>query len=459
MLRHMQWLGALAGMVLMGMASAAPATSARSVATGQGWSLSTSDQALAEGFLRRMQDEGVIAARLAASDDAALIHDLLYSASNLRSGRVKPADINPLWALPASREDLSNGLLAALTDHRLPAWLDGLAPADPDYPRLLAARRRYSAFHDNGGWEPLGRLRLKPGEVGLNVLRLRARLAAEGYHEPSGAGSDLYDPALAGLVTGFQARHALKADGEVGPATAAALDVSATARLDAIDANLERMRWAPRIEGPQVVVDIGRAQLQLLRPSHPILAMRVIVGDPKHQTPLFASSLRAVILNPPWDVPASIAKAELWPKEAKSPGYLARNHIVLVDGRLRQAPGPSNSLGLLKFDMDSPFGVFLHDTPSRQLFDRDSRTLSHGCIRLQAPRELAVALLADQGWRPESLDQAIASGATQRIPLAVSIPVSLEYRTVWFDQDGEVVFGPDPYGWDRQLANALHHIP
>jgi L,D-transpeptidase YcbB len=163
-----------------------------------------------------------------------------------------------------------------------------------------------------------------------------------------------------------------------------------------------------------------------------------------------------VVINPPWNVPASIANAEILPRAARDPGYLTRNGFRYVDGRLQQRPGAANALGRLKFDLQSPYGVYLHDTPSKSAFARPTRTLSHGCMRLEQPQALAAWLLARQGWTPSRLEAAIGQGATQRIALQTPPPLLVVYRTAFGDRTGARLW-PDPYGWDTALGAALGH--
>ncbi|OYW91119.1 MAG: hypothetical protein B7Z13_13365 [Caulobacterales bacterium 32-67-6] len=265
----------------------------------------------------------------------------------------------------------------------------------------------------------------------------------------------VFDTALQDVVRRYQRRRGLEPDGVVGPATLAALNVSAEARLAQIDANLERWRWLPRpLPATRIEADVGAARAALFVDDVRVLDMRIIVGAPATKTPIFASQIETVVFNPPWNVPASIANGEILPRAARDPGYLARNNFTYRNGRLQQQPGPTNSLGQVKFDMPSPFGVYLHDTPGRAAFARPVRTLSHGCMRLEKPRELATLLLASQGWSREMVDQAIAEGQTQRVDLAARVPVLVTYSTAFVDGDGLHLL-PDPYGWDAQLTAAL----
>jgi len=223
-----------------------------------------------------------------------------------------------------------------------------------------------------------------------------------------------------------------------------------------IDANLERWRWLPHdLPDDRLELDTGAAEATLYVAGRPALQMRAIVGDPSHKTPMFASRVDAVVFNPPWNVPDSIARKEILPKAARDPGYLSRNGFVRTTQGLQQRPGPGNALGQVKFDLRSPFGVYLHDTPGRASFARRARTLSHGCMRLEQPRELAERLLAVQGWARARIDQAIAAGSTQRVSLRNPMPLFVVYRTASVDQDGWATFRRDRYGWDHKLLAAL----
>jgi len=298
------------------------------------------------------------------------------------------------------------------------------------------------------------------GAADPRIAVLRARLAAEDYATPESKAPTVLDASLAQALTDYQSHHALPANGLLDAATQAELDAPAAARLATIDINLERERWLPAaLPANRIEVDIAAQVLTVFQDGRPGLTMRAIVGNPKHHTPSFATHTTAVIFNPPWVVPSSIASAELYPKERRSPGYFARNGFHIVGGQLIQAPGPKAALGYVKFDLVSPFGVYLHDTPSRGLFKRDRRALSHGCMRLELPRDLAAFLLGKQGWSRADVDAAIAAGATRRVALTTQTPVFVVYRTASADNAGVLTVHPDVYGWDAKLAAALQGQP
>ena len=393
---------------------------------------------------------------VAALPDSQLNAAVVAYAETELGQRVRPEEIDRLWAIAAPRRDVAAELAAARAEGRLAAWLASLSPTDPGYRGLQAAAASYRRLVATGGWRrlPAG----KPIALGVTepeVATLRERLALEGYSAPA-ADPQHFDPALATQLSRYQADRSLPPTGKLDPATRAALDVPAADRLATLEANLERWRWLPRRPpATRFELDIAAAEGRLIKDGTTSLQMRVVVGDVKHKTPMFASALTGVVFDPPWNVPAQIAAQEILPKAARDPGYLARNDFVVTDGRLQQQPGPKNALGAVKFDLSSPFGVYLHDTPAKTLFGRAKRTLSHGCMRLEKPQALAEALLEAQGWTAASVAEAMAAGHTQATALRAPLPLYVLYWTADLSPAGRVRFRPDVYGWDRALLGAL----
>jgi murein L,D-transpeptidase YcbB/YkuD len=431
-------------------------------------------QALAQAKLEGIEspDAGPAVAALDSPDpaardaaDATLSAMAIGLAGAEHGMRIDPSAEDPGLALRPPYNAAAD-FAAVRRAGRVADWVRGLAPSDPAYQRLVAARGRYATIVSAGGWPivPPGKP-LKPGATDPRAPVLRQRLLAEGYVEAASplaaplvppSPPDLFDPSLAAALRDFQTDHALKADGILTAQTTDALDTPAEARLAAIDANLERERWLPReLPADRIEVDTGDPRATLFEGGAPVLTMRAIAGEPTKRTPTFASKVVAIEFNPPWIVPADIAAKELYPKERRSPGYFARNDLYVANGQLIQKAGPKSSLGYLKFVIPDPFDVYLHDTPARTLFDRDKRWLSHGCVRLQNPRDLAAALLARQGLDRAAIDAAIATGVTYSTPLKVPVPVYVVYRTVIAEPDGRVLFRPDAYGWDGEMALAL----
>lgn len=266
-------------------------------------------------------------------------------------------------------------------------------------------------------------------------------------------GGSLMDVHTANAVRRFQARHGLAADGVVGPRTLAALNAPVAGEVARARVNLAR-GLDDRAALPRYVeVNVPGFELRLVEGGRVTLRSRVIVGDRKNATPIFDDLMRTIEINPSWYVPRSI-EAELTEKETKRPGYLAGNGFYWWTpthggpDRLVQRPGPENALGRVKFLFPNHHAVYLHDTPRRGLFGRSQRSLSHGCIRVEKPFDLALALLRGQGWDADRLRAAYAGTRTRRVELTSHVPVFLDYRTAYVDEQGRLQLRPDLYGHD-----------
>jgi L,D-transpeptidase YcbB len=381
----------------------------------------------------------------------------LRLARALAQGAVRPDTVQPDWTIPVPPFDAEAALqrLAASGDP-LP-WLRSLAPQQEDYQRLRQALARYRSLARAGGWPPLpnGPV-VKPGAADPRLPLLRSRLMLEGDLAANAATGTVFDAATEQALRRFQRRHGLAADGRLGGATLAALNVSAEARARQIAANLERWRWLPRaVPDDRIVVNAAAAGLSLVKSGETVLRLRVIVGTPQHPTPVLAARIVSLLLNPPWDIPSSIAAKEIRPRARRDPGYLAREGIVPHGGGLRQLPGPKNALGGLKFEMPNPLDVYLHDTPDKRLFDRMPRFFSHGCIRLEHPQELAQLLLQQDAAASARLEPAIAAETTSRLPVTPTIPIYVLYFTATAAADETVMLYDDLYGRDAPLIAAL----
>jgi L,D-transpeptidase YcbB len=402
----------------------------------------------------------VVPAAPPAERDLLLTDSFLRYAKTLAQGRASSAKIESDWALRAPDFDAA-GVLDRAAGGDVAAVLAALAPEAPSYKRLQAALLRYRAIDAAGGWPLLPEaVKLKRGDSGAAVAILRQRLAAEGFLTE--AKGKEFDAAVQAALKRFQLQHGIDVDGQVGRATFLALNVTAAARVEQIRANLERWREMPR-DWPEtrIEVNVPAAWLTVVEHNVPGLAMRAIVGAEKHPTPVLQARMNAVLFNPPWNIPTSIIKKEILPHLKRDPSYLDRNHYVYVTHNgasgMQQLPGPDNALGRIKFELPNEFDVYLHDTPSHPLFSRAIRTLSHGCVRLENPRELAVYVLAGakSSWGLDEIDGAIAGGDTRRVQMARSIPVYLIYWTAFVDDDGTVEFRDDIYGRDLRLARAM----
>jgi len=393
--------------------------------------------------------------------------DLFASAMALRYardmmfGRVDLHGIETDIDVRRPADDLTAQLDAALAQPDIAPWLAGLAPSAPAYRRLVEAYRRYRDRPDAADTDPIaagGPLRL--GATGPRVAALKARLRRLGDLR-DGADDTRFDASAKAALAAFQRRHGIAGDGKLTRETLAALNLPDAERLRQLVLNLERWRYFGHVlAATRIEVNIAAATVQFIENGRVGMAMRAVVGDRKHESPTLVSpALDAIVLNPTWHVPVSIVEKEIEPRLAREPDYLERNDMHWDNGHLLQASGARNSLGRIKFDFPSPFAVYLHDTPSHNLFARQNRALSHGCIRVELPRELALKLLASQeNWTPERLKTAIDGGATRIIAVPDGPQVALVYWTAFVDEDGTVEFRPDPYGRDVKLEAALDRM-
>ncbi len=285
----------------------------------------------------------------------------------------------------------------------------------------------------------------------------------------------LYAGEVVAAVQRFQARHGLAADGSVGPATLAALNVSVDRRIDQLRANLERGRWVMGdLERDFIVVNIAGFRTYLVHDDEVVWSTRSQVGKPYRRTPIFKAKMTYVVLNPTWTVPPTIFRQDILPQLRKSSGYLATRNIDAVDSKggvvdpatvdwtsarsypysFVQRPGPTNALGRIKFMFPNEHFVYLHDTPSRDLFEQTSRAFSSGCIRIENPLELATLLLGAK-WTRARLDQALATERTQTVFLDKPVTVMLLYWTTDVDAQGRVAFWPDVYTNDSHVIEEL----
>jgi L,D-transpeptidase YcbB len=418
---------------------------------------------------------------------------LILGLSHLYLGKVNPETLSSQWNFdrrPVDRERGFEQLTRALDSGQIRETFDRARPQHIWYQRGRERLKEYRALAAVGGWPALpDGATLKPGMSDPRVPVMRARLQVTRDFVPGDASStlaalpELYDPELELAVKRFQERHGLTADGAVGPATRAALNVPVEARVDQIRVNLERGRWVlHEIKGEIVVVDVAGFDVSYFRDDEPIWTSKVIVGRPYRETPIFKSLITYVVLNPTWTIPPTILVKDKLPVIKRDPGYLKRNNIRVIDGRgrevdpysvnwhqygagrlppyqLRQDPGEDNALGLVKIMFPNPHMVYLHDTPAKSLFEKDERTFSSGCIRVQKAFELAELVLDDPvAWNQQTMAEAVATRKMQTVNLAKPVPVLILYWTAQPRADGQVVFRNDVYGRDPATLAALDSL-
>ena len=394
------------------------------------------------------------------SSNDALVRAALDHARAVRTGRLGETDFQPDWAMrPVPYEPLP-AFRDAVKRDRLSAWIASLPPPYVGYDTLVAGLARYRAIAAAGGWASLATgPALAVGVTGQRVTALRRRLASEDPQVK--VAGDRFDEELLEGVRRAQRRYGLNPAGVVGAQTIAALNISVDARLRQIKANMERWRWLPpELERNRVQVNIAAAVLTVFDGDLPVMSMKAVTGRPGDETPMLVSQIHSIVLNPPWNVPSSIADRELWPKERTNPGYLARNGFRIIadgdGGRRLQQSSERSALGRFKFDFANPFAVYLHDTPAQAGFTRFDRLASHGCVRLEKPADLARLLMrTTPEWSAEAIDATVAGGKTVRARLAQPVAVYLLYWTAFANPSGQVSFRGDPYNWDGTLANKI----
>ena len=369
-------------------------------------------------------------------------------------------------------------LLKAVSSGPPAAALRALAPTSVEYTRLMREKRRLESVTAQGGWgAKVDAAILRPGDTGPAVVALRDRLMAMGHLERHLRSE--YDDRISAAVAAFQTRTGLEVDGVAGPDTIAALNVSAEQRLGAVLVAMERERWLDegRDRGRVIVVNLPEFAARVFDDGREVFHTRAVVGaiDDGKPTPEFSDEMTHLVVNPSWYVPPGIIRRDYLPKLQANPWALSKYEIVDRKGRpanrsagfrqysassfpfsIRQEPGPDNALGLVKFMFPNPWSIYLHDTPAKNLFDRDRRAYSSGCVRLADPFGLARLLLSTQ---EEDADRTFRSildtGRERRVNLEQSVPVHLIYRTAFISSKGELQFRDDIYGRDAKVLAAL----
>jgi murein L,D-transpeptidase YcbB/YkuD len=377
----------------------------------------------------------------------------------LAEGMVRPETVEDLWEMQKNRIDVAVGLNDALVQNRIVEWFEGLAPTDIGYSNLSAGYIRYRRLIREGGW-PAFRAggTIEPDSSDTRVPALIARLVAEGDLSPADgarltAEGLAYGPELQAAVRGFQARHGLAADGRIGAGTQSSLGASAEDRARQIALNLERRRWLKREMNPErIEVNTAAAIMVYWKDGRPVHSNRVVCGSPENQTPSLEKPFASVVANPPWYVPAGIARREILPR---GPAYLASQNMYVSNGTVIQRAGPTAALGYVKFELRDSYAIFLHDTPSKAAFNLSMRQRSHGCVRVQGAVEFARLLLSPDPMLLGEFDDAQISRETKRIQTGREITVRLLYWTAFVDGQGRVAFREDVYRRDQRLAEAL----
>jgi murein L,D-transpeptidase YcbB/YkuD len=407
--------------------------------------------------------------------DVALTAAMLHYLADLRVGRVRSEYQPHPQDARLKRYDPVERLRAGLAAGKL---RDAVRAAEPQLPLYEQVKTALAHYRELAQLPypalPVPPAKVKPGGAYPAAQALFERLVLLGDlpADTPAPGEGVYGDKLEEGVRHFQARHGLTDDGVLGRGTVDALNVPPTRRARQLELTLERLRWLPEFgPGPLILVDLPAYRLWALQngSAEAPLEMRVVIGSAvRTETPLFVGQMRYLEFNPYWNVPRSILDKEILPKLARNPAYLKQHDMETVPpgasvadlkagrARVRQRPGPKNSLGPIKFAMPNPMDIYLHSTSARELFERSRRDLSHGCIRVEHPAALAQYVLGGQRqWTADAIQDALQPGPTKHVDLARAIPVVMFYATAIVDSEGGARFAADIYGRDVKLEREL----
>ncbi|MBJ9294555.1 L,D-transpeptidase [Citrobacter werkmanii] len=393
---------------------------------------------------------------------------------------------NKPYALATPPISVINQWQVALDNGQLTSFITGLAPQHPQYAAMHESLLKLVS--DTRPWPQLtSTATLRPGEWSNDIPALREILRRTGMLESvvstaAKEGRSAYSSELVAAVKRFQTWQGLGADGAIGPATRDWLNVTPAQRAGVLALNIQRLRLLPSDLSTGIMVNIPAYSLVYYQNGNQVLASRVIVGRPDRKTPMMSSALNNVVVNPPWNVPPTLARKDILPKVWNDPGYLERHGYTVIRGwnsketidpwqvdwatitasnlpfRFQQAPGARNSLGRYKFNMPSSDAIYLHDTPNHNLFQKDTRALSSGCVRVNKASELANMLLQDAGWNDSRISDALKQGDTRYVNIRQNIPVNLYYLTAFVGADGRTQYRTDIYNYDLTARSSAQIV-
>ncbi len=422
--------------------------------------------------------------------DTLLTYNVLKYIHDVSYGQLKPYMVNPELFPEAGERNFDPLAMVErlLATDDFDDFFQSLPPHHRQYKGLKKALRYYDGLKYSGQWQALNSKKsIRPGDEDERIVEIRKRIALLenvrlGDSEP--AKTAVFDDELMEKVRIFQRNHGLEQDGIIGSNTIRELNRSPEERVAQIKINMARWRWQDHELGKKyILVNIANYKLYAYNAGDLAFSMPVIVGEFQHQTPVFSDKIKYLEINPYWNVPPSIARNEKLPKLRKNPNYLVKENIRLfsnwqkngveldstaIDWRtvtpsqmsrfkLRQDPGPTNALGRVKFVFPNHYAVYLHDTPGKQLFSRNTRSFSHGCIRVSEPEMLAVFLLDEPGskWDIAKVNDLIKRGKKRVLRVRPPLPVHITYQTAWIDKNDQIVFSEDFYERDEKLYKAL----
>lgn len=409
--------------------------------------------------------------------EVAITRLFLDYARDVQSGYLNPQSVDDEIARKVPLRDRGQ-ILTAFSKSTPAAFMRALPPQTEEYSRLMKHKFVLEDVIARGGWGgtvPDGKY--QQGDTGNGVIALRNRLIAMGYMPRTSRTS--FDASMQKAVQSFQRAHGLNADGVAGSGTIRAINVSPIQRLGSVIVAMERERWTNMPRGDRHIwVNIADFSASIMDKGKVTFKTRAVVGAARfdQRSPEFSDKMEYMVINPSWFVPYSITVKEYLPMLQQDP--TAVSHLDLIDGdgrvlgrqgidfaqfdettfpfNLKEPPSQGNALGLVKFMFPNRFNVYLHDTPAKSLFGRDTRAFSHGCIRLHQPFDFAYELLSKQTSDPQGMfHRYLSTGQESTLNLEQNVPVHIVYRTAFTDARGNVHFRGDVYGRDKKIMDAL----
>ena len=415
--------------------------------------------------------------------DLLMTDALILYASHLIQGKLEQSDLRKQWDVERNKRPSNPDSLLTSTLHnrKIKLALEELKPNHYVYQLMKLNLKKLREKQANGGWPKVSDGEsLEPGDTSPRIVEIRNYLVSVGDLEENEPGNaELFDEELEAAVKKFQFRHKLTADGVIGKGTIQEMQVPIEDRIDMILLNLERIRWI--FHDPDedfLLVNIAGFEVRRFTNRKEVFMSRVIVGKYNRETPVFKGVMKYIVLNPTWTLPYSIATHETLPRLKKDPGYLKEKHMEVLDGSgnllnpsnidwnsysagnfpfvIRQKAGPWNALGEVKFMFPNKYSVYLHDTPSRSLFDQQDRAFSHGCIRTEDKWGLFMNLMDEpEVWNMDKINEILKSGETTTIELPKPVNIYLVYMTTVIDPKGNLLFLRDVYKRDQAVLKAL----
>jgi len=366
------------------------------------------------------------------------------------------------WLLPRKKVSYTGLLDSFISENELPDQ-DSLILFSQYY-KLREVLKRYRDIEASGGWSAIDSdpdvKYYKPNDSALAIQQIRDRLFSTADIAANN-GSNIYDAELVAAVKKYQARNGFKPDSLISAEHIKSMNVPVNERIKIIVVNMERCRWiSPQVFTAKefLFVNIPAYEMKMFRDGNIVFDSPVVVGDSSTETVIFGGKMSYIVFSPYWNLPKSIIEKEVIPGIEKNKNYLEKHNMEWNNGQVRQKPGKNNSLGLVKFMFPNSNDIYFHDTPSKSAFNKENRAISHGCVRVQKARELAITILEDdKNWTPAKIDAAMNAGKESIGTLKNKIPVHIGYFTSWVDEQGEINFYNDIYERDERLAVMMYY--